>query len=267
MNPAITTTNLSHSFGKRNVLRQLSFSVDKGIFFVIIGPNGSGKTTLMKLMAGIIKPQQGLVEILGRSNRGYTPRALARAIAFVPQRLPVDLPFSVRETVLLGRAPYQGRLGIESKKDLEIARQAMEFTEVDHLAGATIAQLSGGEQQRVFIARAICQEPEIMLLDEPTASLDLAHQVKVMDLMEKLKLEKGITVIMVSHDVNLAGMYSDQVLLLKDGEVVCRGIPSEVLSYRRLEETYGCKLVVDESPMGGFPRITLVPGRYVESDT
>jgi len=137
---------------------------------------------------------------------------------------------------------------------------------VDHLAGATIAQLSGGEQQRVFIARAICQEPEIMLLDEPTASLDLAHQVKVMDLMEKLKLEKGITVIMVSHDVNLAGMYSDQVLLLKDGEIVCRGIPSEVLSYRRLEETYGCKLVVDESPMGGFPRITLVPGRYVESD-
>jgi iron complex transport system ATP-binding protein len=266
MNPAITTTNLSHSFGKRNVLRQLSFSVDKGIFFVIIGPNGSGKTTLMKLMAGIFKLQQGQVEILGRSNRRYTPRALARTIAFVPQRLPLDLPFTVGETVLLGRAPYQGRLGIESKKDLEIAKQAMQFTEVDHLAGATIAQLSGGEQQRVFIARAICQEPEIMLLDEPTTSLDLAHQVKVMDLMEKLKQEKAITVIMVSHDVNLAGMYSDQVLLLKDGEVVCRGIPSEVLSYRRLEETYGCKLVVDKSPMGGFPRITLVPGRYMESD-
>ena len=266
MNPAITTSNLSHSFGKRNVLRQLSFSVDRGIFFVIIGPNGSGKTTLMKLLAGIFKLQKGQVEILGRSNRSYTPRALARAIAFVPQRLPLDLPFTVGETVLLGRAPYQGRLGLESKKDLEIAKQAMHFTEVDHLAGATIAQLSGGEQQRVFIARAICQEPEIMLLDEPTASLDLAHQVKVMDLMEKLKHEKAITVIMVSHDVNLAGMYSDQVLLLKDGEVVCRGIPSEVLSYRRLEETYGCKLVVDKSPMGGFPRITLVPGRYMESD-
>jgi iron complex transport system ATP-binding protein len=148
MNPAITTTNLSHSFGKRNVLRQLSFGVDKGIFFVIIGPNGSGKTTLMKLMAGIFKLQQGQVEILGRSNRRYTPRALARTIAFVPQRLPLDLPFTVGETVLLGRAPYQGRLGIESKKDLEIAKQAMQFTEVDHLSGVTIAQLSGGEQQR-----------------------------------------------------------------------------------------------------------------------
>ncbi len=103
-----------------------------------------------------------------------------------------------------------------------------------------------------------------MLLDEPTASLDLAHQVKVMDLMEKLKIEKAISVIMVSHDVNLAGMYSDQVLLLKDGEVVCIGSPVEVLSFRKLEETYGCKLVVDESPLGGYPRVTLVPGRYMK---
>jgi len=264
MNPAITITNLSHSFGKHNVLRHLSFSVEKGDFFIIIGPNGSGKTTLMKLMAGILKLQKGQIEILGLANLTYTPKALARAVAFVPQRLPVDLPFTVGEAVLLGRAPYQGALGIERERDLEIAKQAMQFTAVDHLTGATLSQLSGGEQQRVFIARAICQEPEIMLLDEPTASLDLAHQVKVMDLMEKLKREKGITVIMISHDVNLAAMYSDQVLLLKEGEVVCIGIPSAVLSFRKLEETYGCKLLVDESPLGGFPRLTLVPGRYME---
>jgi iron complex transport system ATP-binding protein len=105
-----------------------------------------------------------------------------------------------------------------------------------------------------------------MLLDEPTASLDLAHQVKVMDLMEKLKVEKAITVVMVSHDVNLAAMYSDQVLLLKEGEIVCIGSPSDVLSFRKLEQTYDCKLLVDESPLGGFPRVTLVPGRYMESD-
>jgi iron complex transport system ATP-binding protein len=266
MKPAITTTHLSHSFGKRKVLRHLSFSVEKGIFFIIIGPNGSGKTTLMKLMSGILKRQKGQIEILGLSNRSYTPKALARAVAFVPQRLPVDLPFTVSETVLLGRAPYQGALGIERARDLEVAKQAMHFTGVDHLTGSTLGQLSGGEQQRVFIARAICQEPDIMLLDEPTASLDLAHQVKVMDLMEKLKREKGITVVMVSHDVNLAAMYSDQVLLLKDGEVACIGSPSEVLSFQKLEETYGCNLLVDESPLGGFPRITLVPGRYMKSD-
>jgi iron complex transport system ATP-binding protein len=266
MNPAITIANLNHSFGKRKVLQQLSFSVEKGEFFIVIGPNGSGKTTLMKLMAGILKPQKGNLTTMGLPNCSYTPKKLARAVAFVPQRLPVDLPFTVGEAVLLGRAPYQGALGIERDRDLEIALQAMQFTAVDHLAGATIDQLSGGEQQRVFIARAICQEPDIMLLDEPTASLDLAHQVKVMDLMEKLKQERGVTVIMVSHDINLAAMYGDQVLLLKDGEVVCIGIPSTVLSFRMLEETYGCKLLIDESPLGGFPRITLVPGRYMGSD-
>ena len=265
MNPAITTSNLSHSFAKRNVLRHLSFSIEKGDFFIIIGPNGSGKTTLMKLMAGILRPQKGQIEILGLPNRNYTPKALARAVAFVPQRLPVDLPFTAGEAVLLGRAPYQGALGIERDRDLEIANQAMQFTEVDHLNRLNVSQLSGGELQRVFIARAICQEPDIMLLDEPTASLDLAHQVKVMDLMEKLKREKGITVIMVSHDVNLAAMYGNQVLLLKEGEIASSGFPSDVLSFEKLEETYGCKLLVDESPLGEFPRVTLVPGRYIDS--
>ncbi len=265
MSPAITLTNVSHSFGKRTVLGQLSFSVERGEFFIIIGPNGSGKTTLMKLIAGILRPQKGQIEILGVINRRYTPKALARSVAFVPQRLPVDLPFTVGEAVLLGRAPYQGALGIERQRDSEIAGQAMAFTEVDHLAGSTLDQLSGGEQQRVFIARAICQEPDIMLLDEPTASLDLAHQVKVMDLMEKLKLEKGITVIMVSHDINLAAMYSDRVLLLKNGDIACIGIPPDVLSFEKLESTYGCKLLVDQSPLGRFPRITLVPGRFIGS--
>ena len=265
MNPAITATNLSHSFGKHTVLRDLSFSVQKGDFFIIIGPNGSGKTTLMKLMAAIFKPQKGQIEIRGLTIRNYSAKALARTVAFVPQRLPLDLPFTVGEAVLLGRAPYQGALGIERAIDLEITKRAMQFTEVDHLKHLNISQLSGGELQRVFIARAICQEPDIMLLDEPTAALDLAHQVKVMDLMEKLKIEKGITVVMVSHDVNLAAMYGDQVLLLKDGEVGCIGTPSEVLSYRKLEETYACKLLVDESPLGGFPRVTLVPGRFMDS--
>ena len=266
MNPTIKISNLSHSFGKHAVLGNISFGVEKGDFFIIIGPNGSGKTTLMKLMAGILKPQSGRIEILGRLHRSYTPKALARTVAFVPQRLPVNLPFTVGEAVLLGRAPYQGALGIEHEEDLGIAEQAMQFTEVAHLSGSTLGQLSGGEQQRVFIARAICQQPDIMLLDEPTASLDLAHQVKVMDLMEKLKGEKAITVIMVSHDVNLAAMYSNQVLLLKEGEISSMGLPSDVLSFQKLEETYGCKLLVDESPLGGFPRVTLVPGRYMDSE-
>ncbi len=157
-------------------------------------------------------------------------------------------------------------LGLEHEKDMEIAKQAIAFTGVEHLTHRKLDQLSGGEQQRVFIARAICQEPDIILLDEPTASLDLAHQVRVMDLMEKLKVEKGVTVVMVSHDVNLAAMYGDQLLLLSNGQIVCQGLPDEVLTFQTLEEAYGCTLLVDESPLGKIPRVTLVPQKFMHVD-
>jgi iron complex transport system ATP-binding protein len=261
MNTVIDTKNLSHSYGDLPVLKNLSLSIQKGDFFIIIGPNGSGKTTLMKVISGIEKYRKGRLEILGRPMRKYTRKTLARAIALVPQMVPVDFPFSVTELVLMGRSPHLGILGLEQEKDLEIARQAMAFTGVEGLAHRKVDQLSGGERQRVFIARAICQEPQIMLLDEPTASLDLAHQVRVMDLMERLKQEKGITVVMVSHDVNLAAMYGDRLLLLKEGQIVSMGLPEEVLTYKTLKEAYGCNLLVDKSPLGKFQRVTLVPGK------
>jgi iron complex transport system ATP-binding protein len=138
----------------------------------------------------------------------------------------------------------------------------MAFTGVEPLADRKLDQLSGGEQQRVFIARALCQQPHIILLDEPTASLDLSHQVQILDLMEKLKIEKDITIVMVSHDVNLAAMYGDRLLLLSEGQIASLGSPREVLTYQKLEETYGCKLLVDESPLGKLPRVTLVPRKF-----
>jgi iron complex transport system ATP-binding protein len=204
-----------------------------------------------------------LFRSLGQPIDQYTRKALARTIAFVPQTLPVDFPFSVTEVVLMGRSPYLGMLGLEQERDLEIARQAIAFTGVEHLAHRKVDQLSGGEQQRVFIARAICQEPEVILLDEPTASLDLAHQVRLLDLMEKLKREKGVTVVMVSHDVNLAAMYADSLLLLNKGQIVSRGNPDQVLTFQTLEEVYGCTLLIDESPLGKFPRVTPVPGKFM----
>ena len=130
---------------------------------------------------------------------------------------------------------------------------------MSHLADRKIDQLSGGERQRVFIARALCQEPRLLLLDEPTAALDLAHQIRVMDLMERLKRETGVTIVMVSHDVNLAAMYADRLLLLKAGRVVCLGKPRQVMTYDILESVYECPLLVDENPLGGMPRINLVP--------
>ena len=261
---AIDIKNLNYYYGDIPALKDLNFSVTKGDFFIIIGPNGSGKTTLMKLMAGILKPKKGRLKILNRAIGNYTRKDLAKTMAFVPQIMPVDFPFSVIEVVLMGRSPYMGMLGVEQEEDLKIAKQALTFTGAEHLAHRKLDQLSGGEQQRVFIARALCQEPDIILLDEPTASLDLAHQIRLMDLMEKLKKETGITVVMVSHDVNLAAMYSDRLLLLNKGEILCLGHPDEVLTFRTLEAAYGCTLLVDESPLGKIPRITPVPHKYLD---
>ena len=262
MNTSINVKNLSHSFGETLVLKNISFQVPQRDFFIIIGPNGSGKTTLMKIISGILKPQNGELKILNRPIDQYHRKDLAKTIAFVPQMTFADFPFTVTEIVLMGRSPYLGILGLEQQNDLEVANQAIAFTGLENLAHRKLDQLSGGEQQRVFIARAICQEPDIILLDEPTASLDLAYQVRIMDLMEKLKTEKGITVVMVSHDVNLAAMYADHLILLHKGQVVCHGLPVEVLTYKTLEETYGCTILVDESPLGKFPRVTLVPQKY-----
>ncbi|NOY68569.1 MAG: ABC transporter ATP-binding protein [Deltaproteobacteria bacterium] len=264
MNAAIKVSRLYYAYRDTRVLDSVSFSVSPGNCFVIIGPNGSGKTTLMKVLAGLFSAKQGSVEILGKDISGYPKKALARKIAYVPQQPVGDLPFLVEDIVLFGRAPHLGMFGLESKKDYDLARMAMSFTEVEHLAGRRMDQLSGGEQQRVFLARAVCQDPEIILLDEPTASLDIAHQMRVMDLMEKMKIEKNITVVMVSHDINLAAMYADTLLLLHHGKALCCGPPEDVLTYERLEAVYGCPLLVDKSPLGGLPRISTVPGRYID---
>ena len=164
----------------------------------------------------------------------------------------------------MGRSPHLGILALERDHDLELARKAMEFTGILSLADRKMDQLSGGERQRVFIARAICQEPGIMLLDEPTASLDLTHQIRIMDLMEKLRKEKGLTIVMVSHDINLAAMYATCLLLLKGGKAEGIGAPDEILTFKKLEQIYECPLLVDESPLGGFKRITLVPNKFLK---
>ena len=261
MKAAVKLHNLGYSYGDVAVLQALDLEVPEGSFFIVIGPNGSGKTTLMKAIAGIIKIDRGKIKIKDRRISTYSRKSLARVIAYVPQMSQIDFPFTVKEVVLLGRAPHLGLLGITADKDTALAEEAMNFTGIGHLADRRLDQLSGGECQRVFIARAICQEPEVMLLDEPTASLDLAHQVRVMDLMHRLKNAKGVTVVMVSHDVNLAAMYGDRILLMKGGQGVGLGSPQEVLTRDLLENAYGCNLLIDQNPLGEFPRITLVPDK------
>lgn len=262
MTEAVKIDRLSFSYRTNPVLTDISFGVGEGEFFIIIGPNGSGKTTLVKIISGIIGHQPGTLDIFGRAAKTYSRRTLAEKIAYVPQAPATDFPFTVRELVLMGRAPYVGVLGIEGKADCDIADRTIEFTGIAHLADRRIDQLSGGERQMAYIAMAICREPAIIVLDEPTAALDFGHQVSVMDLMEKMKKEKNVAVVMVSHDVNLAAMYGDRLLLLKGGGVQKLGRPSEVLSGSILEQAYKCRLVFDESPVGQFPRVTPLPGRY-----
>lgn len=264
MSNILQIDNLSFSYGGISVLSDISFTVSAGSFFIILGPNGSGKTTLLKLISGIRKHQQGMIHVLDKPVLHYSRKSLARKMAHVQQNPSVDFSFTVFELVLMGRAPHLGMLGVEREKDIQLAKQAISFTGIEHLTDRKLDQLSGGEQQRVFIARAICQEPEIILLDEPTASLDLAHQIRVMDLMRKLMEEKNITVLMVSHDVNLAAMYADELLLLSKGRIIKMGTPDDVLTYQTLEKAYNCKLLVDHSPLGDFPRITLVPQRFLK---
>ncbi len=261
MKPEMHISGLSHAYGDLRVLENISLEIPRGSFTIIIGPNGSGKTTLLKTLTGIIHPQQGSVRLGGRPLEAFSRKELARRIAYVPQQIPWDFPFTAEEVVLLGRTPHLGLMGLEQQRDYALARNAMERAGIDHLSGRILDHLSGGERQQVFIARAVCQQPQLLLLDEPTAALDPSHQVRIMDLLEKLKQDHGITVIMVSHDINLACMYADTLVLLSAGRVLQQGAPEAVITRRWLEHAYGCPIAVDRSPCGNVPRITPIPAK------
>jgi iron complex transport system ATP-binding protein len=265
MKAAVTVEAITVGYGKETVLHELTFRVEAGEFFVVCGPNGSGKSTLLKAVAGLLRPLSGTVRLFGRDVASFGKRELARLVAHVPQFVPLDFPFTVAEVVLMGRSPHLGLFGLEGKSDMEKAREAMERTRVAHLETRTVDRLSGGERQRVFLAQALCQEPRILLLDEPTAALDLSHQVNFMDILEDLRSDQNLTIAMVSHDLNLAAMYGERALLLKAGRAVASGPPGEIFTFASLEETYGCVVVVSVNPLGGFPQVTPVPRRYLRA--
>jgi len=240
------------------VLQDVSFQVRKGEFIGVIGPNGSGKTTLLKILYRLLSPQQGEVLFDHLSLKKMSRREIAKKIAVVAQETYPAFPFRAIEMVLMGRSPYLGHLMFESPKDLEIAKKAMEWTEILPISQRSIDELSGGERKRVFIARALAQEPEMILLDEPTSNLDIHHQVEFLDLVLSLNREKGLTILMASHDLNLASEYCDRLIFLQNGKIYKMGSPEEVMTRENIERVYGCEVWVDRNPVSGMPRVSLL---------
>lgn len=237
---AVEARRLDFTRGSTAVLKGVGLTARQGVIHAIVGPNGSGKTTLLRLLAGILRPCAGAVEIHGRPLAAYAHRQRARTMAYLPQNLPGPLPLTVRELVLLGRTAHQGLLGMETRADQEAVDCALDLARVAHLAGTRLEHLSGGEMQRAFIAKALCQEPTILILDEPTASLDPAHGLQVMELLAGLRSTQAVCTVMASHDLNLAARYADEATLLHGGRVACQGNPSMVFAPERLEPVYGC---------------------------
>ncbi|MGA2516823.1 MAG: ABC transporter ATP-binding protein [Thermodesulfobacteriota bacterium] len=254
----IEAHSISFRYHEAWVLQEVSFRVEKGEFVGVIGPNGSGKTTLLKLLYGLLAPQRGEILFELVPMKKMDRRDIAKRIAVVAQETQLLFPFSVLETVLMGRSPYLGRLLFESEKDLEIARKAMEWTKILPFSERPVEELSGGERKRVFIARALAQEPEVILLDEPTANLDIEHQIDFLDLILTLNRERGLTIVMASHDMNIASEFCDRLILLQEGRIYQMGTPEEVVTKENIESVYGCEVWIDQHPVSGMPRISLL---------
>ena len=243
-------------------VQRINFAVGDGEIFGIIGPNGSGKSSLLKVLANMAAPQGGTVRLFGEPLDRWAREAVARQVAYMPQDVASDFAFSTHEMVLMGRFPHRqlrrwNLLGWESTEDHIAVEQAMAQADVTHLADREVGTLSAGERQRVLLARALSQQPRVLLLDEPTAHLDLQHQLDLCRILKRVHAQKGITVVLVSHDMNLASQYCDRIMMMKYGRLMALGSPYEVMTPQNLESVYGCRVLIDGHPETGLPRVCL----------
>jgi iron complex transport system ATP-binding protein len=242
--------NITVGYRRLPVLRGLSLRIRENEFLGIIGPNGSGKSTLLRTICGILQPWNGRILLEGRELSHIARKEIARKIGYVPQSSSFAFPFTCEEVVLMGRYAYDGN----RKRDYEVAKWAMELTDTLPLKERKINELSGGELQRVIIARALAQQPKILLLDEPTVHLDINHRMEIFKLLQELK-SQGITIITVLHDLNLASEYSERVVVINDGKVVYDGLPQDIIDKEIIKRTYGIDVNIVENPLSGLPLI------------
>ncbi|MGH7934780.1 MAG: ABC transporter ATP-binding protein [Candidatus Binataceae bacterium] len=250
-NVALRATALKAGYGAVPVLHGVSFEAHAGELLAIVGPNGAGKSTLLKILGGTLEAWEGEVELLGRPLKELDRRTRARMLATVAQENSVAFRFSVLEVVLMGRAPHLGSFHFETREDLEIAHAALGHFGLIKLARRHIQELSGGERKCVFLARALAQEPRIVLLDEPTAFLDMRHVADIFARFRQLCADRAMTVIATLHDLNAAALYADRVLLLKNGMAVACGAPAEVLTADNLRRVYETEVYVGHNPVTG----------------
>jgi iron complex transport system ATP-binding protein len=242
MSSVIEVNNLSFGYMQENILHNLSFKINQETFVGLAGPNGSGKTTLLNLLCALLKPKSGSITVNEADIKSYSIRELAKKIAVVRQEFVPVFDFTADQIVSMARTPYLGTFGFENKTDRQLIDEALEATDTAQFAHRAIGSLSGGERQRVFIARALAQDTPILLLDEPTNFLDLKHQVGIYDLLKTAQLEKGKTIVSVTHDINLTSQYCDEILLLATDTKYIYGNPEKVLSAEQIQEVFGIKV-------------------------
>ncbi len=254
----VNARNIQFSYAAKPVMKEVSFAVDEAQIVAIIGPNGSGKTTLLKIMNGTLLPDTGQMLIEGKETSRWKRKDIAQKVAIVPQETSVVFPFYAEEIVLMGRFPHFSRYRFEDKKDYRIVQEVMEKTDTLAFASRRFDELSAGERQRVLIARALAQEPKLLLLDESTVFLDLKHQAQFLALLKQLKTDQQLTVIFVTHEINLAAQNANRVILLDSGKIYAIGNPADVITAANIKEVYDVDSLVDQNPQNGLPRMTLL---------
>jgi iron complex transport system ATP-binding protein len=259
--------HIDAGYDGRLILSQLELDVDSGEVVALVGPNGSGKSTILRTLARVLRPRAGSVLLDGRAISSLSTREVAKQLALLPQGPTLANDMTVEELVWMGRSPHQGLLGLPTGSDRDAVEWAISETGMHELRGRGMSSLSGGERQRAWIAMALAQKPEILLLDEPTTFLDLSHQLEVLDLVRYVNREHGITVVMVLHDLNQAARYATRVVVLNEGSIHCHGAPGEVLTVDNLRDVFGVEARVLREESGQLVIVPLgrIKGRLQEA--
>jgi iron complex transport system ATP-binding protein len=255
---AFELDNVCFSYGGHNVIDNLSFSIRSGCFHAILGPNGCGKTTLLDLLSGFIRPNSGKIRFNGQNISEYGKRRLSRYIALVPQEYRVNFPYTVREVVAMGRYPHQARFSHPTTQDMQIVENALEVCGAQELSERFITELSGGEKQRVIFARAIAQETSVLLLDEPCASMDVKHALRILNVASEQVLKKGVTVIAVMHDINLAARFADNLIFMKQGRWIASGSARNSLDSKIIREVFDVESLVAMEKNLNVPQVVFL---------